>query len=84
MCFDVHSRMVSKFGRFLFTEVFYDLEIPCTSIEEVVLCYSSPSHAIQTSHSFFQLVMKRSMISALIPEFFHRRLLAEELDLLDC
>ena len=70
MSFDVHSRMVSKVDRFLFTAVFDDLEVPCASLEKVVLCCSSPSHSVRTSHSCFQLVIKRPMISALIPELF--------------
>ena len=62
--------MVSKFGRFLLLAVCGDFKVPCKSLEEVALCCSSPAHSVWTSHSFFQLVIKRPMISALIPELF--------------
>ena len=83
MSFDVHSRMVSKVGRFLFTDVFDDLEVLCASLEKVVLCSSSPSHSVRTS----QLLPARNQTPddfGLDSGAFHRRLLAQELEALDC
>jgi len=57
------SKLYSSFG------LSY-LQWSCTLLEEIALCCSSPAHSVRASHSFFHFVIKRMMISTLIPYLF--------------